>query len=378
LATHPDKGGNPSDFHRVSAAYSELADPARRAAYDRTLDFFGRKDGIVREDSAADAKSEGSAAMTENSQAVARVALARMMARNPNSWGWYLSQMKEEELNALYDVLQGSKIPQSEEKSPAKAAQLGKVHAWIGPACISHHKSGYKVSVTWSSFCVTTGFTKILAQAIDWQIALLRLCSTAQARMKRDKRQADTPVTDDEVLQVLKAEPSLELLFSAVVELPGKRSRKISGPAVQDLAFTLDIRSQFLKAAKARNPADGLERQRRQAEKEAVKSRQAYKKRERALLAATARQMHSRRSCSEQERSGPSSKRKRPFGGDIVEENSMQSALAVYQPQRRVRGKMSPTELMLAGNCLTYNSDGKTYSGKFNSPLPLVAVMGGA
>merc|ERR1740138_2011566 len=140
------------------------------------------------------------------------------MIRDPNSWSWYLSQMTVDELNALYDVLQGSKIqsPQMDEKAPSKTAQAGKVHAWIGPACISHHKTGYKVSVTWSSFCVTTGFTKLLAQAIDWQIALLRLCSTAQARMKRDKRKADNPVTEEEVFQILKAEPSLDLTFSAV------------------------------------------------------------------------------------------------------------------------------------------------------------------
>jgi hypothetical protein len=315
--------------------------------------------------------------MTENGKAVARVALARMMKRDPNSWSWYLSQMKEDELNALYDVLQGSKIPQMDEKTTSKSAQTGKVHAWIGPACISHHKTGYKVSVTWSSFCVTTGFTKMLAQAIDWQIALLRLCSTAQARMKSDKRQADKPINDEEIVQILKAEPSLDLMFSAVVELPGKRGRKFAAPAVQDLAFALEIRSQFMKAASERNPAAGLEKQRRLAEKEAVKKRQAYKKLERELLAATARQLHLRRSCNGQDCVGTSCKRKRP-GRGIDEENSMQDALAVYQPQRRVRGKTSPTELMLAGNCLTYSIDGKTCPSKFKNAVPLVAVMGGA
>jgi hypothetical protein len=265
-----------------------------------------------------------------------------------------------------------------DEKSLGKTAQAGRVHAWIGPACISHHKAGYKVSVTWSSFCVTTGFTKMLAQAIDWQIALLRLCSTAQARMKRDKRKADTPVTDEEVFQILKAEPSLDLTFSAVVELSGKRSKKVAGPAVQDLTFALEIRSRLVKAASTRNPADELERLRRQAEKEAVKIRQAYKKRERELLAATARQLHSRRSCSGQDSSGASRKRMRPSGDGIVEDNSMPSALVVYQPQRRVRGKTSPTELMLTGNCLTYNSDGKAHPSKLKNALPLIAVMGGA
>eukprot|EP00929_Paragymnodinium_shiwhaense_P122199 TRINITY_DN9481_c0_g2_i1.p1 TRINITY_DN9481_c0_g2~~TRINITY_DN9481_c0_g2_i1.p1 ORF type:complete len:804 (-),score=171.68 TRINITY_DN9481_c0_g2_i1:129-2540(-) len=44
--THPDKGGDPTDFHKVSAAYEELGDAGRRAAYDRALVASNGMDGM--------------------------------------------------------------------------------------------------------------------------------------------------------------------------------------------------------------------------------------------------------------------------------------------------------------------------------------------
>lgn len=42
LKYHPDRGGNPDDFRRLSQAYEILSDPNKRAEYDNTSPFTSR------------------------------------------------------------------------------------------------------------------------------------------------------------------------------------------------------------------------------------------------------------------------------------------------------------------------------------------------
>jgi len=99
LATHPDKGGDPKDFRRVKLAFEELADTARRTAYDRNLILFGRKDGMGSETEASSAQKAQCATQEKSADrqyyGAARVAHFTLLANNRTTWMRTLAQMQD-------------------------------------------------------------------------------------------------------------------------------------------------------------------------------------------------------------------------------------------------------------------------------------------
>jgi len=316
-ATHPDKGGDASDFHKVVAAFEELADEGRRAAYDRNLDFFGRKDGTGLQATSAgfgDSLQPGGGE-AQGPAGMARIAHAKCLAEAQNMWArgasgveskWAdcLGEMQRTVLEALRKFLQpGPKKKPAQNKaakssSAAKAAAAGKTGGKTptlrGLSCITHQAGGYKVLVPWASLSVATGLTESVAEALDWQAALMWVRGTAQARMRRDSQ--GEPLVEAELLQLLEAEPTIELTFTVEVEITqgGKKKKKVSSPAMQDLKMAMDVHRRFLVAAKARKAEEALQKERKRAEREAGEARRRRQTCERALLAAVILELNSR------------------------------------------------------------------------------------
>lgn len=301
LATHPDKGGDPRDFHRVVAAFEELADAARRAAYDRSLELFGRRDGTAAEEPPAnaayvDALGKQSVRGEQIFFASARVAQVRLLATPPFAWQWFLAKMQSKALEFLSRLLRGVKVKAPVDDEIFDAGPTGRLSSWQGPTCISRLKSGYKVVVTWETLSVSTGFTRSLTQAVDWQIALLWLRGLAQERMRSHAR-SGVALTEDELLQVLECEPTMELAFTITVQLRGegkRKGKKVSAPSVPDLQTAMDFRRRFLDGAGMGDAEASLQREKRRAEEEAAQLRCKRRACERQLLAAAGRELQVR------------------------------------------------------------------------------------
>jgi len=341
LVTHPDKGGNPDDFRRVVAAFEELADASRRAAYDRSLDLFGRLDGSTRNEAETEEHPVRPKRTSEAGHAclsTARVAHVRLLKISPAIWSQALEDLPELALEALGNLLQGPQMfAQSTDDN--FQAEAGKMSAGQGPMCISQHRNGYKVTVTWASLQVATGFTKSLAQAIDWQIVLLWLRSVAEGRMKRhSQRSAAEPLTPEELLQVLDLEPVMELTFTISVRLNGSKGKKISSPAVQDLSLALDFLRRFSAAFQGRSASEAaLQKVKRQAEKDAKQARQARKTAERKLLAAVVKELASRRGDAEP--LGKRRKRKASGSISMATKPTEETRIVLWRPMWRICGK---------------------------------------
>lgn len=301
LATHPDKGGDPKDFRRVKLAFEELVDAAKRAAYDRSLVLFGRRDGMAAEASktgATNTKTSTAKKSTEKKDyGAARVAYCSLLASKPESWRSTLETMADEIVKGLADILKGSKSLQAPADAGAQANASGVLSGWQGPTCISQHASkGYKVTVSWAEISVSTSFTKSLTQSIDWQIALLSMQSTAQLRMKRRAQsESKEPLTEQEVFQVLEKEPALDLTFAIKV-------KKVAVANVPDLRLALQIRSRLLKAAAGKNPDAGLKASKREAEQEVAKAKKSRQSCSHQLLVAVNQELEARKSPSSRRR----------------------------------------------------------------------------
>eukprot|EP00441_Pelagodinium_beii_P046814 CAMPEP_0197622730 /NCGR_PEP_ID=MMETSP1338-20131121/2904_1 /TAXON_ID=43686 ORGANISM="Pelagodinium beii, Strain RCC1491" /NCGR_SAMPLE_ID=MMETSP1338 /ASSEMBLY_ACC=CAM_ASM_000754 /LENGTH=462 /DNA_ID=CAMNT_0043192479 /DNA_START=67 /DNA_END=1452 /DNA_ORIENTATION=- len=323
LATHPDKGGDPEDFRRVVAAFEELADEGRRACYDRSLQLFGRKDGNSK--SAPEAHQP-----TKHAQAFGEARVSHYLLLSSANCSDALAEMSAAALEALNDLLEGRKIF-ARAKDDSKRGKVSE-----GQKCISQHRSGYKVTVSWASLQVCTGFTKSLAQAIDWQIALLWLRSIAEARIKQRKRTSAEPLTLDEVLEILRAEPTMELSFNMTLRVVG--SKKVSTPVVQDLSFALELGKRFA-SLKSNAPA-ALQKVKRQAEKDAMQNRKSRKAGEQKLKEAVAQELRSRASPRSRGR-----KRKHDASrADCTSDPMGETRLVVWRPQWRLLRKTPADE----------------------------------
>eukprot|EP00930_Biecheleria_cincta_P064299 TRINITY_DN4985_c0_g1_i1.p1 TRINITY_DN4985_c0_g1~~TRINITY_DN4985_c0_g1_i1.p1 ORF type:complete len:584 (-),score=136.06 TRINITY_DN4985_c0_g1_i1:46-1689(-) len=363
LATHPDKGGSPEDFRRVVAAFEELADPSRRAAYDRRLTMFGRSDG-----GSADTSS-GLASWSEDAQtankkrpmepqdaqsyfAQARVALASLLlVSGEATWSTALAELPELSLEALKHLLQGSASAMPpREPDPAAAEASGGSKAGGGgqmPSCISQHKSGYKVTLAWSTLQVCTDYTKCLDQAIDWQIALQWMRNLAEARMKRHRNAK--PLTQEELIMVLNAEPTLELTFTVFVTAGGGKGKRISAPPVQDLALALEFNELFSAALVTGMPA--LQKAKREAGKEALQSKKILKARRQKLLVQVTKEIHSRfgpsRSTTAADESVQQASKKSKCNENAERSAKpmppdQESRMVLWRPSLRINGKTPP------------------------------------
>ena len=188
-------------------------------------------------------------------------------------------------------------------------------------SCIKDCKNGsYKVALSWESLTVSTAPTRDLTEAIDWQIALLRLRGQAQARLKlaqkerrscRKDPQVEAPLTEKELMRCLEAQPHLQLFFSVTVsaQAAGRhvRLRKVVTPAVPDLALAMGFRRRLADALRAKDAAAALERVRRRVEKEAAEWKKLRRQREKQLLKAVSGELEARR----QDQARPAGKRRR-------------------------------------------------------------------
>jgi len=249
--------------------------------------------------------------VTQNPVVAARKAYLRLMASPSQSWSGSLSRMPLLTLYALQEQLHGAKVAGAAQEEADAFDAGGHMHLPNGSNCISKHKQGYRVTVTWLSLCVRTGFTKSLTQAIDWQIALLWVQGVAQSRMRRHRQQQNSPqakllrgaaikdndidpLIHEELLQIAEAEAGVELAFMATVQLSGKQSKKLTSPAVADLPMALSFRQRFLRLA-AQTGGSKLDAAIREdmqwAEKQAKKSNQQRKSAEKKLLAAVEKEL---------------------------------------------------------------------------------------
>jgi len=238
------------------------------------------------------------------------------MASPFQSWSGSLSRMPLLTLYALQEQLHGAKVAGAAQEEADAFDAGGHVHLPNGSNCISKHKQGYRVTVTWLSLCVRTGFTKSLTQAIDWQIALLWVQGVAQSRMRRHRQQQNSPqakllrgaaikdndidpLIHEELLQIAEAEAGVELAFMATVQLSGKQSKKLTSPAVADLPMALSFRQRFLRLA-AQTGGSKLDAAIREdmqwAEKQAKKNNQERKSAEKKLLTAVEKELLERTS----------------------------------------------------------------------------------
>eukprot|EP00927_Polykrikos_kofoidii_P024662 TRINITY_DN22382_c0_g1_i2.p1 TRINITY_DN22382_c0_g1~~TRINITY_DN22382_c0_g1_i2.p1 ORF type:complete len:733 (+),score=106.79 TRINITY_DN22382_c0_g1_i2:53-2251(+) len=427
LETHPDKGGDPADFCRVVAAFEELADERRRAAYDRTLVLFGRKDGNKEvasppktatppgRRSTCGKPSEQAASVSEcqpslQHYGLTRITLIRLLASKPETWPKQLAVLQDGTLALLREL--ASTVAETTARGVASSASdwaiqrdtfdQNPANSAMHSGCITRHKNGLRVVVTWAALSVSTGFTKSLAQAVDWQVALLWVRGIAQARLRHngrrhgavamsataklgrvtsapsiswampqrrdqgtpprgrrntaaqlvvskfltspstalsfqtppkkvcvesasradsgehDSNDAADPLTELEWAQLLEAEPSLELLFTAVVELCGSRGQKkvkVSGPPVQDLRTALGFRRRFLAAAAVpRKFEEALRKEKRDADKEATQFKRSQRGNERRLLAAVTKELNCRISAGNRHVQAPGRRGQRTAG----------------------------------------------------------------
>lgn len=217
-------------------------------------------------------------------------------------------------LDALRDVLQGKNVLLAKKAdagasdcvTPQDGGQLITRDEDLGMSNgITHQKNGYKVEVGWELLTISTGFTKSITQAIDWQIALLRARGMAQAKMRRN-RNLD-PLVEEELLDMLHAEPSIELTFTVTVKAPGLKGKKISTPGVQDLRLAMEFRRSLLAIVNARKPESAFLQARKRTVVEATRARQKRRACEKQLLSAVNRELKRRSTAAKGQ---PSKKRK--------------------------------------------------------------------
>eukprot|EP00928_Gymnodinium_smaydae_P031104 TRINITY_DN22944_c0_g5_i2.p1 TRINITY_DN22944_c0_g5~~TRINITY_DN22944_c0_g5_i2.p1 ORF type:complete len:496 (+),score=98.67 TRINITY_DN22944_c0_g5_i2:71-1558(+) len=299
IATHPDKGGRPEDFLRVSEAFEVLGDVARRSAYDWELERTGSSDGLRGPD---DERSDfnrrrSSAHGGELSQrAAARVVKVWLLESATDTWGQQLDELPTATLNALHAQLcqkkaargaavTATKAATKKEDAPAKSCNVTK--------CLRRDKAGYCVKVTWASLNVTTGYTQSLPQAVDWHIALCWLKDLAQSRLKSQADSCEatpTPLIDSEWMQALEMEPSLQASFFYTLKHNGKL---LHTPAAQDLNLAHDFKQRFLEVLN--NPTK-LQQVKENASKRAKEFRQTRRALEHVLARVVGQKVLLRRS----------------------------------------------------------------------------------
>eukprot|EP00931_Biecheleriopsis_adriatica_P076156 TRINITY_DN49898_c0_g1_i1.p1 TRINITY_DN49898_c0_g1~~TRINITY_DN49898_c0_g1_i1.p1 ORF type:complete len:472 (-),score=78.16 TRINITY_DN49898_c0_g1_i1:27-1421(-) len=291
LATHPDKGGSPEEFHRVSAAFEVLGDAASRAAYDAQLTSSGNADGTGegREDSPSAVAAKTRASQVQ--RAAARVAQQRLLGSPTESWRARISQLADETLKALLSQTAQPKRNRGVHVAPGEKKAY-KMEAGCNNKYIRRDKSGYTVKVTWAGLNVCTNYTQSIAQAIDWQIALFWLKDLAQVRLKSQQSDASTdPLTEQELEQALDMEPSLQLSFFVSMRKGGKLFHT---PAAPDLSLAMDFRQSYLAAVSSDNPEDLLQQARTEAARTALEFRQERRQRERTLAKLVADELLTR------------------------------------------------------------------------------------
>merc|ERR1712048_336259 len=277
----------------------------------------------------------------------ARAAHVKLLAGTPQLWPGLLARMQAAVLEALRTILQGKPVlpAAADETDTTVQKSVGKSSLKKQPAGITSTKNGYKFEVCWASLCVCTGSTKSITQVIDWQIAILSARDQAQSRMRGNE--TSDPLTEEELLHMWQAEPSLELTFSAVVKI---NSKSIATTGVQDLSLALDFRQRLLAMVKARKPESVLQLEKRRMEKDAAEDKRRRKRCDKQLLMAVSHELRSRSAAARvAHKPSRGSKRKRESSGEGARGRpSSETALVPFLPHRRIHGKTPVLVLAVA------------------------------
>lgn len=290
LYSHPDKGGDPELFIRVSAAFEVLGNEASRAAYDLQLDSRGSVDGLATAKQESDSKTGGNRCSLAQ-RLTARLAQVRLLEMPSDAWADALAQLPGRTLEALVVHLSQ---PKRARGAAVVAQQLKEQHQMPpteqkpkGETDIKHlrkDKSGYSVKITWASLNVNTGYTQSLAQAIDWQIALFRVKDLAQARLANSCSSGSVePLTLDELAQGLEMAPSLQPTFFFSMKKNGKLWYTPSAP---DLRLAIEFWRRYLEIFAMKDFSKALANERVNCAKKALEFRQEKRHQERALAKA--------------------------------------------------------------------------------------------
>lgn len=287
LYSHPDKGGDPALFLRVSAAFEVLGNEASRAAYDLQLDTRGSADGLASASQDSDSKTGGTRCSMEQ-RVTARLAQVRLLEMPIEAWADALAQLPGRTLEALVAHLTQPKrargaavAAQVQEQQPERKR---KGDQDFDVKHLRRDKSGYTVKVTWAGLNVSTGYTQSLAIAIDWQIALFRVKDLAQARLGNCSSNGSAdPLTLDELAQGLEMAPSLQPTFFFSMKKNGKL---VYTPSAPDLRLAIEFWRRYLEILAVDDFSKALANERIMCSKKALEFRQEKRHQERALAKA--------------------------------------------------------------------------------------------
>jgi len=340
LVHHPDKGGDPEQFRKVVAAFAELGDEAKRAAYDQNVELFGSLDG-TRHSLFQVQQTQRPEDIVRWWYGTARVAQFKLVSTKSDAWSRQLSGMQEPEIHALLDLLRGSTIPVPPQgtEGPKGGSSSRRRSPSVGSSGviegIEGHKSGYRVVVSWAGLSVASSRTPSLAQAIDWQIALAWLRATAQARLRQCLGQAADPLVEKELLEALAAEPAMSLTFTASVQVG---DMQLETPELPDLPRVLQFQQRLRTAS-----ISSVKSISKQLVKEAKQIRHDIVSVQKGLLNAALQELQKRSDC----------RRGRPATQTSRASTSLPPALQLthFRPTRRIRGKSSPAVLAILEAC---------------------------
>jgi hypothetical protein len=265
--------------------------------------------------------------------------------------------MQEAELQASVDLLRGTKVlipDQSTDREGnnqrrqafPEGISENSYDDW-GHQGVQRNSNGYRVVTSWAQLSISTVYTDSLAQAIDWQIALAWLRSTAQARLEDCIGLASDPLMEDELVEAMAAEPAMELSFKAMIV--GRDGNKLQTTAIPCLAKALQFKDRLHVAAA--HSVKRLEQTAAKVEVEAAEYRKKASKQKDQLLAACSKELEKRAcaACGKTKGSKCTAPLKRPSSAQPVLRRPAASEFitSYFKPTHRIRSKSSPALLAI-------------------------------
>jgi len=172
LQTHPDKGGECSEFNAVQAAYETLGDPIKRIAYDRQWGL------------ASVVQVSVDANIAQKRSMAPEAILATLLELLPAEWPSRLQELSRQELQDLAQCLSIG------AEAAAPTCNYGRLGSRVvGTKGIYTTKElSYYCKLQWNRISCTTPCTPSLEQAIDWHSNLVALRGEASRRLARGAR----------------------------------------------------------------------------------------------------------------------------------------------------------------------------------------------
>jgi len=295
LLTHPDKGWNPDGqpFRKVIEAFRVLSEGHLRDAYHRKLDSCGCSDGIGVAHLAAEAMDKIDEAKA--TRGAARMAHLQLLANSPATWPHQLGTLQLAVLENLSAWLKdcGKKGRSDVARTvDARSAGISKV--------LNIRKLGnsYRVEFRFSGFTIRTSYTKSLAQAVDWHIALVLMKRSARSRALATKRRGVSrsepshPLTMAEVTKAYNMEPDMQLCFCYRIKV---LSKSFALPTTTNLESMLKARSSIAASSGTGCSATQMKVAVDNAKRKLIKEKLELQRREKELAIAVALELEARK-----------------------------------------------------------------------------------